>query len=746
MTTRESVLARLDAANRLDEQDGGPGGELYVEAMRAILPDAEALGDPGLLFRVRLSFTWAMRYRPLPDGEGDFFAEVLPLLRTCLLAWHADPHLFDPGDVTAMWNQLFLVVDAYIWLYPQPAPRIHRLLDELARHCPPDAGATRHAIDNYRMKTEARRGDVEAVERLWSRVRRHPVPTEHLRGEAAETWAVMWLRLGRPDRAVELLAPRMAGPHGDLRTDDLVVPFLREGRLAEAAAAHQRVYARPGMKVEDTAAHLEFCALTGNEERGLDVLHRNLGHVTGRVSSVEHTWTAAAAALLCQRVMARDLDRQWFWQCDCADPRCDFLAAWSYSALASRLYWEAVDRALRIDELNGTASLSERILALLHAEPVTDALPLPPDVSPPRHRATPPLCAHLPGAEADLVGGLADARALERRSARVVRLQRLLQSAVGARDDDAAHRVRVALLAELHAMNDDWRFDLFATLVELVRGHDAGTRVLDGEALDLVWRAVPRALDLALTLPTVHAAQIRGLVRAVERHHRPGTDDLHFLRWCELEFAVRCGDPAAARTAQAAFDALPHSPAHGTRAHTVRRARHLLDLGHADAAATLLTDTLLTEEPSAAPWLLTAHLRAGRLAQARAIHEDTWEAARDPGEVAAHLEFCARTGHLERGAALIQRHLPLFRVERDDAAGGIDVLRACAAASGVAERIASAGLDAVCGTPADEWTYAGFAASLRTGTALMAARWNSLLGSPALSALLAEIAADSAPP
>jgi hypothetical protein len=378
---RDEIRARLQAADELDPEDGGPGGEVYVEAMRSILPHAEALGDPDLLMRARLSFAWALRSKPLKKGPSDFFGEALPVLRACLLMWHAEPHRFPEHDVRAMWNQLFLIVDAYVWLYPEPAQRIHRLLDELERHCPPTRRWTRHAIDHYRMKVEARRGDLGAVERLWRRLRAQGEPEEHLHldGKAVHE-ALMWRRLGRNDRAVEVLAPLAAGQiptrEGGEHTDDLIMPYLCAGRLEEAVAAHQRTYARSGMKLEDVAAHLEFCARTGNEERGLDVLHRNLHYFRSEVSSVEAMWTAAAAALLCRRVMEKDLDREWIWPCDCDDPGCDASTVWSYADLGSHLRREAVDFSLRVDELNGTPFQSEKIRELLHAEPIVDALPL----------------------------------------------------------------------------------------------------------------------------------------------------------------------------------------------------------------------------------------------------------------------------------------------------------------------------------------------------------------------------------
>jgi hypothetical protein len=755
---QDEISARLEAADGLDPADGGPGGEVYVEAMRSIVPHAEALGDPELVFRVRLSFTWALRSKPLKKGSSDFFGEAIPVLRKCLLMWHAEPHRFPEGDVRAMWNQLFLIVDAYVWLYPQPAPRIHRLLDELERYCPPTRRWTRYAIDHYRMKVEARRGDLDAVERLWRRLRAQTAPEEHLYldGKAAHD-AIMWQRLGRNDRAIEVLAPLVAGQirtrAGAEHADDLLMPYLRAGRLDEAVAAHQRTYARPGMKLEDVAAHLEFCVRTGNEERGLDVLQRNLHYFEQDVSSVELMWTATAAALLCRRVMEKDLDREWIWPCDCDDPECDAGAVWSYTDLGSRLRWQAVNFSQEVDELNGTSFQSEKIIELLHAEPIVGDLPLPSDTAEPRHRAAPPPAAHLVSATVgDLRDELCAARTLERPKVRSIRMQRLLQNAIAQEHPEMALEIRLALLEELGSWKHARRHRLFTTLAEIARLH--GTRLhgarpspLDADRLDRMWAAVPVTLDRILTYPAVHAAQIRGLLRTLEPHCRPGTEDLHHLRWFRVELEVRRGDLHAARAAWAAFGDLPPAHAFTIRPNILRRTRWWLDLGRDDEAVESMAPLLADAPPGdedREDYLLLPHLRSGRLDQAREIHERTYRTVHGAPEVAAHLEFCARVGEPDHGRQIVQRNLDLFHTSRDDHECSIDRLRAYGAAIRICERIVADGLDETWTWPADEccppedgWTYARFAASCRFEGDLFATRWDELMGTGATRPLIA---------
>ncbi|XVQ09748.1 hypothetical protein ACQP1W_45740 [Spirillospora sp. CA-255316] len=750
LLNRDEIRARLDAADALNpDLPGGTGGEAYVEAMRALLPHAEALGDPDLLMDVRLGFTWAMLKS---DKDADeTFRTILPVLRRCLLDWHAAPHLFRPALVTAMWNQFFRVCNIYIRLFPEPAQRVRRLLDELERHCPESRRWTRYAIDHYRMSLEARQGDHEAVDRLWRRLRAQGRPEEHFHLDGlAVGEAFMWQRLGRHDLAIEAMAPVLAGQievhDGRDLSDALLVPYLRTGRVSQAVAAHERNHTRHGMKLEELGAHLQFCALTGNEERGLEVLQRNIDRLLTRTSRVEWVWTAAAAVLLCRRVMEKDVDRQWCRSCECDDARCHHDAVMTYADLGGRLRWEVVNLSLELDEMDGSSFMSESVAEIMNAEPILESLPLPSDAAGHHHKAPRP-DAHLPDGT-DLAAALHEAADLDTWP-RFIRTQRILQTAL-VRDEtdvqpDVQPDVRLALLEEL--MSPELQAEirgsqqLFGTLTELARAHDAGPSPLGTARLDRLWRAVPFTLDCVLTYPAVHATQIRGLLRTLEPHCRPGTGDLHHLRWFAVELEVRRGDLDAARTAWAAFEALPHIDAYRTRASTLRRARWWLDLGLDDSAYEAMAS--LPADDDREDHLLPAYLRAGRTEKAHEVHERTYPTAGEAPEIAAHLEFCARTGGFDRGRELIQRNLDLFHTARNDRECSIDRLRAYGAAIRFGERVVEAGLDETwtwpaddCCDPEDGWSYARFASSCRTEAALFATRWDELMGTHATRALV----------
>ena len=736
--SRDEIRARLDEADRLNpDLNGGVGGEAYLEAMRGLLPHAEALGEPDLLMDVRLGYTWALLKSDLSADE--VFREVLPVLRRCLLDLHAHPGRYRDLLADDLWNQVLNVCSVYIRLFPAPARLLHRLLDELERYCPSSRPWTRYAIDHYRMELFARQGDHEAVERLWVRLRAKGLPRDHfiLPGWAG-CLAVMWQRLGRDDRALEAMAPLLTGQietsDGDDHSDALILPYLRTGRFDEAVEAHRRHYARPGMKLEGLAAHLQFCALTGNEERGMEVLQRNVGLLLTRSSEGEWTWTAAAAVLLCRRVMERDLDRRWCRTCECADEECYHDAVMSYADLAGRLYWQVVELSLALDEKDGGTSMSERTTAIMFAEPVVEHLSLPEG-----RGGAPRPEPHLP-ADADLAAELERVTGLDTWP-RFVRTQRILQTAMVRDETGPQPDIRLALLDQL--TSPELRAEIrgsqqsFGALSDLARwAAGTGPERVGADRLDRMWRAVPVVLNDVLTFPAVHAAQIRGLLRTLEPLCRPGTDDLHHLRWFTVELEVRRGDLDAARAAWAAFEALPPADAHRTREAVLRRALWWLDLrwdeGVREAVAALASGDDRED------YLLPVLLRAGEEDRARELHERTYPTVREAPEVAAHLEFCARTGAFERGRELIRRNLDLYHTTRDDTECSIDLLRAYGAGIAFTERLVEAGLDEEWTWPAHEccgaeegWTYARFAESCRVEARLFATRWDMLMGAGA---------------
>src|SRR5262249_25609106 len=98
------------------------------------------------------------------------------------------------------------------------------------------------------------------------------------------------VRRGEDARALEVWQPVLTGESGCSEEPwtshaHAVLPLLREGRLDEARSGHLVGY-RGARGKSSTAGqiglHLEFCALSGNEPRGLEILAENRGLFEGR--------------------------------------------------------------------------------------------------------------------------------------------------------------------------------------------------------------------------------------------------------------------------------------------------------------------------------------------------------------------------------------------------------------------------------------------------------------------------------
>ena len=109
---------------------------------------------------------------------------------------------------------------------------------------------------------------------------------------------------GRDEEALALAEPVLnrqltctEQPQGILTK--LLLPYLRTGRLAEAADAHRRAYrvVRGNLAdLDDIAEHVLFCARTGNAPRGLELVERHLGWLDKAPSPIMTPCSAASAA------------------------------------------------------------------------------------------------------------------------------------------------------------------------------------------------------------------------------------------------------------------------------------------------------------------------------------------------------------------------------------------------------------------------------------------------------------------
>ncbi|MBZ4321371.1 tetratricopeptide repeat protein [Streptomyces huiliensis] len=186
-----------------------------------------------------------------------------------------------------------------------------------------------------------------------------------------------WLnRLGRPAEALETWRPVLAGehtcahePHVALASS--LLPLVRLDRIDEARAHHLRGY-RMIRNMESMRAtvgdHLEFCVLTGNEARALEILAEHTGHFAPSGDPLSLLDFLAPVALLARRLTDLGLGER----------RVPGPAGreWTAAELHAHARAEALELAGRFDRRNGSTVVGDRVRARMEAAPLAERLPL----------------------------------------------------------------------------------------------------------------------------------------------------------------------------------------------------------------------------------------------------------------------------------------------------------------------------------------------------------------------------------
>jgi tetratricopeptide (TPR) repeat protein len=403
----EDVYALMTRAQEL------PYGEARTVLVEDALRRAEAAGDEVLAFRVRVRLTDAYQF----GGEP---AKAFATFGRTLAEHDRDPGRFDE-PLVLLW-QMKAVVSSLTKFPEIPLDRTRAVLDDMERR--------------YRAGGHS----LQAVYR-----RRHIV-ARHLGDPSADEWFAKWRAAqrdqlsdcegcdptgmvahladaGRYEEAAEIAAPVLASelsckeqPQG-IQTAMLPV-YLRTSRPEAAADAHRRAYRAHRRQVADLgdiADHLEFCALTGNDARGLEIVQRHLGWLDRAPHAHAEMMFAAAAAAVLGRVAASGRDGVTVRRpASGGRPAGDVPVA----ELRAELEGRATDLAARFDARNGTSHQGDKVRALLAAEPVFGFVPLAA-----HHRRPSPAPAPEPVRQDDDIASIDDLDALlaiadERRTSR----------------------------------------------------------------------------------------------------------------------------------------------------------------------------------------------------------------------------------------------------------------------------------------------------------------------------------------
>ncbi|MEU6716617.1 hypothetical protein ABZ897_34570 [Nonomuraea sp. NPDC046802] len=359
-----------DVQALLNEAAGLPYGEAKSVLVERALRTAEARHEHALSVRARLELITCYQFGGEPVKSFATFSRALA-------DYDAEPGRWEEREVHRLLWQFKWIMGA-IQRFPEiPLTRALDALDDMERRYR-QAGDLMHAVYSARCSMAWHLGDEAGLAEWFHRWR--TTPRDRLANCQAcdiSHQAHKLGALGRDEEAVALAAPVVSGqftcfsqPQSILCT--LLPIYLRTGRLDAAADAHRRAYRLVQGKaadIDDIGTHMGFCARTGNEARGLEILERELPLLERPPSPDDAADFMVGAALVLRRLEEGGHAGLTVRRSGAEVPVPELRAEMEAGARAI---------AARFDARNGNDAYSRRLETRLAATPVTDRLPLMP--------------------------------------------------------------------------------------------------------------------------------------------------------------------------------------------------------------------------------------------------------------------------------------------------------------------------------------------------------------------------------
>jgi len=363
-------ITDFDALRRaMAENSGQPEGPARNARAEQLLAEAERLNLPLAVIEALGHQLKVYNYSSEKDKMFVPFARLLRL-------WDERPEDFDEYETHSL-HWVFKWMSAGMLDQPHvPLASVEKWLGEM-EHRYRLAGHSERAVRAAEFSVAAHIGDLARAGRAyaaWLAADRDRMADCHaceLHGQG--TWQV---ECGEDAEALRLWRPVLEGeyscahePHTVLASS--LAPLLRLGRTDEARAHHLRGFrlVRPMESMRGAYAdHVEFCALTGNEARGLELLAERPAYFTDTGHPRSRLDFLTVVALLMDRMTVLGLGGQ----------RVPGPAgrAWTAGELAAHARAEALELAARFDARNGTSYVGDRVRARMAQEPLVERLPL----------------------------------------------------------------------------------------------------------------------------------------------------------------------------------------------------------------------------------------------------------------------------------------------------------------------------------------------------------------------------------
>ncbi|MCW3842413.1 hypothetical protein ONA70_20135 [Micromonospora yasonensis] len=503
-----------DLWRMLYEIDNMPYGPGQIAALEQLLRRADVSDDRHLAFAARITGTTAYVY----GGEP---AKSFVTFSWCLAEYDRDPQPYHQRYTHQLLWFFKYMITAMLKFPELPLDRTYAVLDDMERRYR-ESGHTLQAVHKHRYLVAAHLGaEEEAAEwyRRWMTTPRDAL--SDCAGCDPTTQVEHLARTGRHDEAVALAEPVLAGrlscteqPQAILTA--LLTPYRETGRADAARNAHREAYRRLRGRLADLweiSDHIEFCTVTGNEARALELVERHLDWLDrAPTPAAAMHFAAAASAALRQMPAELTVHRRASGDRPAADV--------PVSTLAEELAGTATALAERFDVRNGTTHQSGLIARRLAAGPVGEHLPLSASLrrrpvpaqrtGEPAQAAPAPMPVTVPDrAGPDELLALADECWRTHRRDDLVAVLRAYDERYGD--------------AELPPATRAWRLELRVGELSERDGDAAGTAIEANRAALAAWRAVPDPLRaqvvagrLGVLLCTTEEGAAEGLALARE--------------------------------------------------------------------------------------------------------------------------------------------------------------------------------------------------------------------------------------
>ncbi|MFJ4920261.1 hypothetical protein [Streptomyces sp. NPDC088725] len=351
----------------LQENDRRPYGRARTIAAEELVEAAELFTEPVPLVDALFELQEAYTYGSEPRKSPVVFARLLTL-------FDEQPDVFDERLRHLLFWRFKWVANALRALPEIPLTSLRQWLTEMGdRYEKAGFGLQPYYGQAYQLAAHLGDDTTLAYE-LWAGRTRTPLSD----CEACEICerALYHLAAGDDERALRTWEPVLAGKEScqeePVRSVSYaLLPLLRTGRTDRARELHLAGYRgcrrNPSMSGE-VGRHLEFCALTGNEARGLELLAENRSLFDEVDSTLDLFDFCTGVEVLLRRVELLGHGQL---------PAAGYAGrTWTVSGLRAEVRGRADDLAARFDARNGTTAHTDRRRARLDRAPLRDALEL----------------------------------------------------------------------------------------------------------------------------------------------------------------------------------------------------------------------------------------------------------------------------------------------------------------------------------------------------------------------------------